>query len=327
MKKVLKILAWLFAIFIIFVTIGLSYIKLALPNVGDAPDMVIEPTDERLERGKYLAHHVMMCIDCHSQRDFSTFSAPVIEGTKGMGGMVFDQEFGLPGAYVSANITPAGIGDWTDGELFRAITTGVNRDGKPLFPIMPYHNYRLLDEEDIKSVIAYIRTLEPIENETGRSKSDFPMSIIIHTMPQKAALEPMPSKTDLIKYGQYITTAAVCADCHNNMEKGNLVGLPYGGGAEFRFPDGAIIRSANITPHPTAGIGAWSREQFVSTFKQYADSAHVLHNVGPGEFQTIMPWTDYAGMSEEDLGAIYEYLRTIAPSDNVVERFTPPPIN
>jgi mono/diheme cytochrome c family protein len=116
----------------------LLYIKIAMPNVGSAPDIKIDATPERLALGEYLAYHVTVCIDCHSRRDWSRFSGPPAEGTIGMGGDLFDQKYGFPGTYYAKNITPSGISRYADGELFRVITTGVDKEGKALFPVMPF---------------------------------------------------------------------------------------------------------------------------------------------------------------------------------------------
>jgi mono/diheme cytochrome c family protein len=208
MKKVNKILLWLVIVIAVFIIGGLLYIKIALPNVGSAPDIKVDPTPERIARGEYLANHVSVCIDCHSKRDWSRFSGPPAEGTFGMGGDVFDQRFGFPGKYYAKNITPSGISQYTDGELFRAITTGVNKEGKALFPIMPYIYYGQMDEEDILSIIAYIRTLKPIQNDVPQSSSDFPMSFIINTIPRKANLSSRPEKSDVVNYGKYLMTSS-----------------------------------------------------------------------------------------------------------------------
>ncbi|HNU89633.1 MAG TPA: hypothetical protein PKJ94_15140, partial [Ferruginibacter sp.] len=81
-----------------------------------------------IERGKYLAHHVALCMDCHSHRDFNQFSGPPIEGTEGIGGDEFNEKIGVPGVVYARNITPDtvnGIGKWTDEELVRVITRGI----------------------------------------------------------------------------------------------------------------------------------------------------------------------------------------------------------
>lgn len=328
MKRLKKITFWLVVIIVIVVGGTMSYIKFVLPNIGAAPDLKVEMTPERIARGKYLANHVAVCIDCHSTRDWTRFSGPPTEGTFGKGGDLFDQKFGFPGKYYAKNITPVGISHYTDGELFRTITTGVNKQGKALFPVMPFHYYGQMDEEDIKSIIAYIRTLKPIENNIPESKSDFPMNFIINTLPHKANFTKLPEKTDILNYGKYLTNAASCIDCHTKFEKGSLVaGTEFGGGREFPFPDGSIVRSANISPDVDTGIGGWDDEMFVSLFRAHSDSTTLNTKLNPGDFNSIMPWTMFGEMNEEDLKAIFAYLKTVNPIKNTVVRFTTVPKN
>ena len=118
-------------------------LRLAFPRVGPAPSLAIEATPERVARGAYLANHVTVCIDCHSVRDWSRFSGPIVAGTEGRGGEVFDRRFRMPGTFYARNITPARLADWTDGELVRLVTTGLTKDDEPIFPVMPYRAYRL----------------------------------------------------------------------------------------------------------------------------------------------------------------------------------------
>jgi len=322
MKKYLKYPLYIVMALLVVLVIFLGYITFALPNVGEAPEINVEITSDKVERGKYLAYHVMMCADCHSVRDFSLFSGPPKAGTEFAGGEVFDRSMGFPGVFISPNITPAGIGDWTDGELFRLITTGVTRDGNPIFPVMPYHSFGKMDQEDIESVIAFLRTLEPIETHHPKTEVDFPFNFIMRTMPQEASLRTRPSTSDIQAHGEYMFTAASCGDCHTRFEKGSFVGPVGGGGREFGFPDGSILRTPNLTPHNT-GIKRFTKDEFIQRFKMYADSSYVLATVQPGEFQTMMPWVMYADMTDEDLGAIYEHLQTLEPYDNPVEIFTP----
>ena len=323
MKRLSKILLWILGIVVLIIISTLSYLRFALPDVGAAPDLKVELTPERIQRGKYLANHVTICIDCHSHRDWTRFSGPPTEGTLGMGGDLFDQKFGFPGSYYARNITPEGISRYTDGELFRVITTGVDKEGKAMFPVMPYHNYGQIDEEDIKSIIAYIRTLKPIKNEVPKSTSDFPMNFIINTIPHKATLTKMPLQTDVVNYGKYLVTAAACIDCHTKFEKGSPVaGTEFGGGREFPFPDGSMVRSGNITPDKETGIGKWDVDAFVDMFRVRSDSATLTTKLKPGDFNSIMPWTMYGRMHEEDLKAIYAYLRTVPPINNKVTKFT-----
>ncbi len=325
MKKIFKILAFILFIVVIGVTGLLVYVSTALPNVGDAPDITIEATPERLARGKYLATSVAACLECHSKRDFSKFAGPIDKTRLGEGGELFGTEIGFPGNYYSRNITPAGVGEWTDGELFRAITMGVSKDGHALFPIMPYPHYGSMDKEDIYSIIAFLRTIEPIENDPPKSVSNFPMNFIINTIPKAPAFVSLPSTTDQIKYGEYLTNAAVCMDCHTQQVQGEYkMDLYMAGGFEFPMPGGTKVRSANITPDKKTGIGNWTEEQFVARFKMYADSTYTPPNVNPGEFNSMMPWNYYTHIKEDDLKAIFAYLQSIPSIENMVIKFDPP---
>ena len=322
MKKVLKVVGIILLVVVAAVAGILIYVKNALPNVGDAENITIDYTPERIERGRYLANHVTVCMDCHSTRDFTKFSGPLVEGTLGHGGERFDQTMGLPGVFFSKNITPEGISRYTDGELFRVITAGVTKEGRPMFPLMPYTYYGRMDREDIYDIIAYVRSIPGIKHEVPESVADFPVNFIIHTIPQKGIPETRPSKDNKIEYGRYLTNASGCRECHTQADKGQIIPeLAFSGGREFMFPNGDICRTANITPDKETGIGSWTSELFVQKFKAYTDSTFVLPKTAPGEFNTIMPWTMYAGMEKEDLEAIFAYLQTLTPMNNKVSTF------
>ncbi len=321
MKKTVKYLGYFVLVLIVLIGLLLTYVKLALPNVGDPENIKVEITPERLERGAYLANHVCVCVDCHSTRDWTKFSGPLVEGTTGKGGEVFDQKFGFPGKFYSRNITPAGIGSWTDGEVLRAISSGVSKDGRALFPVMPHPNYGKMDKEDLFSIIAYLRSLKPIENKIPDAVPDVPMNFIVNTIPKKAEYSNKPDKNDVLAYGAYLFNAAACRECHTKQEKGEkIMELDLAGGFEFPMGDGIVVRSSNITPDKETGIGKWTEDVFVSRFRKYADSTFQVHTVAKGTFNTIMPWTMYGKMKEEDLRAIYAYLKTVKPIKHEVEK-------
>lgn len=314
-------------IFIILIVVILalvgfaSYFKFALPNVNDAPILTIERTPARIQHGEYLANNVTVCMDCHSTRDWSFYSGPVMPGTLGKGGEYFGPEMGFPGKFYSRNITPAALKDWTDGEIFRAITTGVDKEGKTLFPVMPYANYGKMDKEDIYDIIAYLRSIPPIENEILASEANFPMNFLMNTIPKNPSfvLKPLPS--DSLKYGAYLVNASACVECHTPVDRGQIIAeRAYSGGREFAMPSG-IIRSANITPDSETGIGKWTEQAFIERFKFYEDAAHI-EKVGSSQMNTIMPWAMYARMDSIDLKAIYQYLFSLKPIQNEVVRFS-----
>lgn len=320
MKKIIKI------VFVVIVSIPLLVvggIVIFLPNVKLQKDLFIEVTPERIARGSYLANHVTVCVDCHSTRDWTKYSGPITPGTEGKGGEVFDQKFGFPGAFYAANITQYNLKTWSDAELFRAITSGVGRDNHPFFPVMPFKNYGRLDKEDILSIIAYVKTMPPIESKIPAGKPDFPMGIIMKTFPVEANLRKKPDSSNTVAYGKYLVTAAACFDCHTDVDdKANpLPGMDYAGGRTFPMPFG-ILKSTNITFDETTGIGKWTKEEFINRFKSNDPNVKPPASVKANEFNTIMPWTMYAGMTEEDMGAIYEFLKTVKPVVNQVVRFS-----
>jgi hypothetical protein len=81
-------------------------------------------------------------------------------------------------------------------------------------PLVPYANYGKMDKEDVYDIIAYIRSLPEIKNDNKQSTADFPMSVIINTIPSKAQLVTKPSPSDSVAYGGYLVNVASCGDCH-----------------------------------------------------------------------------------------------------------------
>ncbi len=322
MNKVVRIFIFMVVAIVVVVAIGITYLNFSFPNVTDAPDLVVEITPERVAKGEYLANHVNVCIDCHSQRDWTLYSGPIVDGTLGSGGEVFGEKEGLPGKFVATNITPANLGDWTDGEIYRAITVGVNKDGEALFPIMPYKDYAYMDPEDVKSIIAYLRSLRPIENEIDESEANFPMSLIMKTIPENTDSGKRPADSDTLALGKYLSKVAGCQYCHTPQDNGQAVeSLRLAGGFKFKFANGNVVTSPNLTPNEDTGLGLWERDDFVETFKQYEDSSNIYKVKSEG-FNTVMPWAMFSGMKESDLNAIFSYLQSIEPIEHIVERYS-----
>lgn len=323
-QKIFKIFGIILLILILGIVGILFYVTKGLPNVGPAPDLTIQADSALIQRGAYLALHVTVCMDCHSQRDWTHFSGPLVPGTLGQGGERFDHKMGFPGIFYAKNLTPFNLKDWTDGEIYRAITTGVSKNGEAIFPVMPYHNYGFMDPDDVKAIIAFLRTLEPIENKVQDREIDFPMNFIVNTIPHKAQPMDRPAQSDSIAYGEYLVKIAGCRECHTKKVKGKVVGKPFAGGWAFHMPDGSIIQSANITPDKETGIGYWTEATFIGFFKSKARSGAIQAPVlQEGQMQTVMPWTMYAGMDTGDLAAIYSYLKSLEPVKNQVVVFTP----
>ncbi|MGE5497933.1 MAG: c-type cytochrome, partial [Syntrophothermus sp.] len=213
MRKFFKVVGILFSAVIVLILIGVAYFNSTYPKVGPAPNVKFEHTKERIERGKYLANHVTGCIDCHSTRDWAAFTAPLVPGTEGKGGMRYDKMLGIPGTVYARNLTPANLGSWTDGEIMRAITSGVSKDGHVLFPLMPYQKFNSLSQEDLYSIIAYIRTLPAIKNDVPESSVDFPVSMMMKMAPQPYEPKKTPDPNNPKEWGKYLVTIGGCEDC------------------------------------------------------------------------------------------------------------------
>jgi mono/diheme cytochrome c family protein len=276
----------------------------------------------QLEHGKYLVYSVVNCVDCHSQLDTSKFSAPVLPGTEGGGGLAIHEILpsDVPGKLVIPNITPHTLKDWTDDEIARAITRGINKKGDTLFPLMPYHGLSRMAKEDVEAVIAYLRTLKPIENSLPAKELFIPAAAFGPLPDGDYKKNTRPDTTDKVKYGEYLVAIAHCTDCHTPVtkEKVPIMDMYLSGGQHFKLPTWEVT-VANITPDSATGIGSWTQEMFLAKFR--TNSTPEMLASKPGKFNTLMPWSFYGTMKDGDLKAIYAYLRTVPPIKNKVEKW------
>ena len=322
MKKLFKIGGIVIAVLFLILVGAYAYVMTSFPKYDPAPELNIEPTPELVARGKYLAETSFSCIDCHSTRDAEKFTMPLVPGTEGMGGM----DMGEGAGFVPArNITPdveTGIGGWTDGEIFRAITVGVNKDGEPLAPMMPYPLFRETDSTDIIAIIAYLKTLKPIHNKVPEKDLNFPLNIIFRTVQQPTAFITKPDSSDRLATGRYL--AMPCIFCHTPSDQGVMFqDSLLAGGVPFMLPGGGHVVTANITPDKETGIGQWTKEMFITRFKDATKPE--MHTAAPiGSYNTVMPWSFYGQMTDEDLAAIYDFLMTVKPVKHTVEKYIPP---
>lgn len=275
-------------------------------------DLKIELTKARVARGEYLVMNVAGCDGCHGERALDRYGYPPKESMMMAGGLIF-AETGV----ATPNITPYALASWSDQQIFTALTKGVAKDGHVLNPAMPYQTYGSMDREELYSIIAYLRTLKPIKAGPypGYHTDNF------KRIETKLGSMPRPGKgaSDVDK-GRYLVTVAHCDGCHHGSEKSDP---PFMGGIEFKLPGRGLIRSANLTPDKATGTGAWTRDTFIARFKAMRGQENV--KVERGQPNTAMHWWSFAYMTDEDLGAIYSYLRTMKRVKNEVVRFEPLP--
>lgn len=283
-----------------------------------------------VERGGYLAEHVAICVTCHSVRDWSRFGGPSTPGTEGHGGESFNDLFKLPPevSLPSPGISPMQVSDWSDGELARAIVGGLSRDGTALFPSHPYFQYRAMAQEDLEAIVAWIRTVEP--GQTALPERDLKYAMVrdmTNSFPKAVKLPRRAPSGDSVARGRYLARLASCRYCHSPTDPLGfpLPGQEFAGGTAFAVPPpgGGRVVVPNITPHAT-GIGNWSREDFVRRFRGSGPGGYEAVAIEEGGFNSPMAWKAYSGMSDEDLGAIYDYLLTRRPIARTVPRWEPP---
>ena len=316
---------------LVLIGVALAWLALRSPAMRPPSTERVEATPERLARGEYLVVHVSDCVACHSEVDGRRFAIPIKPGTEGQGGFAFDKKLGVPGVVQAQNITPdptTGLGEWTDGEIIRAVREGVDRKGQALFPMMPYEKFREMSDEDVRSVVTYIRTLKPIRHEVAPRRLDFPVNLLVKFAP-KPVDGPVtaPDRKDSVAYGKYLVAISGCRICHTPVDgKGKpLPGMDFSGGWLMPGPWGRVV-TANITPDADNYMGQASREEFIARFKAFEGLDGENAPVAPPGKNTVMAWTRFAGMTREDLGAIYDYMKTVKPIKKKVNPFPDAPL-
>jgi cytochrome c553 len=304
-------------VLVVAISLTIGWTPFLGPRARALTDRKFEATPERLARGRYLANAVSGCIFCHSEHDWKAAGDPEVEG-KLAAGQVFPL-VGLPGTVVASNLTPdsaTGAGSWSDDQLARAIREGIGHDGRTLFPLMPYEHFRTMSDEDVGSVVVYLRSLHPVQNLLPKTQIVFPVKFLIRSVPQPIT-EPVAAgnSTDSVKRGEYLVQMAGCTDCHTPQDRGQpKPGLDFAGGFELRGPFGTVT-SSNITPDPS-GISYYDEHLFVQAMR--------TGRVGTRSLNPIMPWPMLRNMTDEDLKAVFAYLRTLKPVRHRVDNSLPP---
>jgi mono/diheme cytochrome c family protein len=318
MSKFLKWLGIAAVVVVILAVVGISATIGWRPFIGPKKraltDRKFEATPERLKRGAYLVEHVTGCTVCHTPQEEGANGPEIVAAKKGSG-QVFPIP-GLPGTLVAPNITPdpeTGVGNLTDDQLARAIREGLSHDGQTLFPMMPYAHFRRMSDEDLASVIVYIRTLPPIRNSLPRTEIHFPLKYLIRGVPEPVTQTVQADLSTQVSRGEYLVNLAVCSECHTPRKRGRLDStMKFAGGQTFDS-SGKVV-SPNITPDAT-GIGNYTEDMFVKVLR--------TGYVGKRQLNTVMPWQFYSGQSDEDLKAMYAYLRIVPAVNHRVDNTKP----
>ena len=280
-------------------------------TTAPASKLTFERTPARLERGRYLVESLAHCFQCHSDVDYSKPGAQPKPGKKGAGA-VFAEE-GMEWL-VAPNITPdveTGAGSWTDDQFARAIREGIGHDGRRLFPVMPYMNFRNMSDEDLASVITYIRSIEPVRNVLPKTQVPEPAKAAIPPHQPLTSAVSAPDSSNQVARGQYLVTMGNCVTCHTPMtpQGAPMMKMAFAGGFHLKGPWGEVV-GANITPD-ASGISYYDEALFIRTLR--------TGHVGARKLNYVMPTGYFKNMNDADLKAIFAFLRTVRPVQHRVD--------
>ena len=265
-------------------------------------------------RGQYIFAVAGGCA-CHT----------VPKETQHTGGRAFPIPFGT---VYSTNITQdkeTGLGAWTDQQIIDAMIKGIRRDGSRILPVMPYEKYSGMAQEDLKALVAYLRTLKPVKRLTPELKTWVPFMRSLGTFGYLKVFgrfhnSPPQAPKAGVERGRYLAEhVAICGDCHTPR---NFLGVPkqslhMAGTSQDKGPLGEAV--PNITPDPETGIGSWKREEIADVL--ISGTKPDFDNVQGLMYEVIQGTSyGYKDMRKEDALTIADYLKTIPPVKNKINK-------
>lgn len=302
MKKLLKVLKWT-GIILVVIVLGVGVLTASRQHVkyeSPYPHIKASKDSTVIARGRHLANAIAHCSDCHGPWTADSLAnlgqEPVLSG-----GFAFN----IPlGTIYSANITSDsvyGIGAKSDAEIARVLRNGVRTNGTAAYDFMPFHN---LSDEDLTAVISYLRTQKPAAvkvpehqlNAMGKMVNAFLVKPVGPSEPVAVSVKPDTSAA----YGKYLAlNVANCSGCHTQRDmSGAFSGELLAGGG---LMEGLV--PPNITTDSSSRIFGWTQEAFINRFRM----GKVIPN-------SIMPWNSFKKMTDDELKAIYNFLKTVKPA-------------
>ncbi len=318
MKKVMKISGLLLGSVVLLLAGFAAYVAaVGIPTYDppSVPKITVEATPARIARGEVIAN--IQCMECHGGKDGRLTGRHMSDVPE------------LFGKIYTKNITQdkeKGIGNWTDGELIYFLRTGVRKDGSYAFVMPQYPN---LADEDLMSVVAWLRSdrfpVQASKQEPQPSEFSLFSKILTHTVMKPEAYPQSfiakPDTNDLVALGKYTADAfGDCFSCHSgDLVKQDKVNTPktdgyYGGGIELKDEQGKPIITPNLTFDEETGIAKkYTKEQFIKAVRM---------GVRPDGSVLRLPMSPKLALSEREVGAIYEYLKTVPKIKNDIAQKT-----
>ncbi len=289
--------------------VGLILLTLTTFPVGEIHAQ--NPSQEMVKRGHYIFSLAGGCA-CHTEP----------EETLNVGG----REFPVPmGKVYSTNITQdkgTGLGNWSDQEIYDSLVKGVRPDGETILPVMPFEAYSGMAQDDLKALVAYLRTLEPVSQKTPADQFSLPFVRSLFTplwlkIFGRTTTPPATAPKSGIDRGKYLVDhVAICGDCHTPRNSIGVQDLDLYMAGWQSGPLGEDV--PNITPDKETGIKDWSRDEIADLILKGATPgldevdglmAEVVHGTTGG----------YKDMTREDALAIADYLKSIPAIRNEIE--------
>lgn len=301
-----KIAKWTGIVLLILIA-AVSAVTAMRQNIHyEAPYPVIKASTDTaiIQRGKYLVNGAAHCVECHYKGNSDSLiklglDVPLSGGV----------EFKLPvGNIYSRNITfdkETGIGNYTDAEIARALRYGVHPNGTVVFDFMPFHN---TSDEDLTAIISYLRTQKPVLHKVPDHDLNALGNIVKAFMirpvgPAGEVPKAVPADTSAA-YGKYIAmSVAECNGCHTLRDmSGAFIGEPFAGGGPMEEEGNPPLTPPNLTTDSSSRIFGWQQQQFIDRFRMGKIIPH-----------SPMPWNSYKRMNDNDLKAVYAFLKTLKP--------------
>jgi tryptophan-rich sensory protein/cytochrome c553 len=257
--------------------------------------ITVEVTDEVLARGEHLVRFVSGCADCHGAN---------------LGGNLFVDEPGFAKIY-APNLT-AGQGGaasvYSDADWERALRKGIGHEGRALAPMMPSEAAQHFSDADLAAIVAYIRSVPPIDGATPKPNYALVAKMLIGAgvlplspdlVVKVKRLEPSPEIGVTTEYGHYLANIAGCTTCHG----ANLTGAEH--------PAHPGLQTPNLS---SGNAASWSLEEFQRTLRTGRTPE------GKDLSLELMPWAMYAGMTDDEMEAMWLWLESLEVESRVNQR-------
>jgi mono/diheme cytochrome c family protein len=291
----------------VFGALALScgHTQVPLPQL---PQSIATDSTATIARGESIVRNVSVCGGCHGAEEKNP------DGALSGGKEFHNWRIGTSRASNLTSDPETGLGAWSEAEIVRAIRNGQSRNGRLLSPVMPYEWLHEMSDDDAFAVARYLKTLPPVRNEVKQSPNFvFKLGKLLFLGPKPAISASAPPRGATADYGGYLSQhVGLCAECHTprkgllqNPDRSRL----FAGASNP--PKDFPAKPSNITPDPATGIGKWSENDFVQAMRTGKEP-------GGRSLHPFMPWPELKRMSDDDLRAMFRYLKTVPAVHNEI---------